>query len=169
MTLTIDLPPEMERTLQQHAAQSGQDVGDYVLQALKEKIARVRTFDEICAQSSQETAAMSTVPTKQPPATGPTESIEAKFQRLAAAWHQAVAHHSSTTVRNNHLAYQEIIGLGPAVVPLLLRDMEAKHTHWFYALRQITGANPIPPSAAGNIRQMVEAWLRWAKENGYRW
>ncbi len=37
---------------------------------------------------------------------------------------KAVAHHSSTTVRNNHPACQEIIGVGEAVVPLLLRDLE---------------------------------------------
>jgi hypothetical protein len=47
--------------------------------------------------------------------------------------------------------------------------MEENHTHWFHALRHITGANPIPPSSAGNIPQMVEAQLRWAKDNGYRW
>jgi hypothetical protein len=112
---------------------------------------------------------MSTVPTKQTPATPPLVSIKEEFQRLAAEWDKAVAYHSSTTVRNNHPAYQKIIGLGPAVVPLLLRDMEENHTHWFYALRQITGANPIPPSSAGNIPQMVEVWLRWARDNGYQW
>jgi hypothetical protein len=47
--------------------------------------------------------------------------------------------------------------------------MEQNQTHWFYALRQITGANPIPDSAAGRIPEMVSAWLRWAKANGYRW
>jgi hypothetical protein len=112
---------------------------------------------------------MSTIPTRQTSAAGPTESIEEKFQRLAAEWQKAVAHHSSTTLRNSHPAYQKIIGLGPAVVPPLLRDLERNHTHWFDALRQITGANPISPSSAGNIPQMVEAWLRWAKANGYRW
>jgi hypothetical protein len=47
--------------------------------------------------------------------------------------------------------------------------MEANHTHWFAALRQITGAEPVPESAAGNTLRTVEAWLQWAKENGYRW
>lgn len=97
------------------------------------------------------------------------ETVENRFRRLAATWHQAVAHHSSTTVRNNHPAYREITGLGPAVIPFLLRDLEANHTHWFRALREITGADPIPESAAGNIPQMVEAWLGWAKDHGYRW
>jgi hypothetical protein len=97
------------------------------------------------------------------------ETVEQRFRRLAAAWQAAVAYQSSTTLRNNHPAYQEIIALGPDVVPLLLRDLEENQTHWFAALREVTGANPIPESAAGNIPKMVEAWLRWAKDNGYRW
>lgn len=78
---------------------------------------------------------MASVPVQRSSATQPPESIEEKFKRLAAAWSQAVAHHSSTTLRNNHPAYQEIIRLGPKVVPLLLRDLEANHSHWFFALR----------------------------------
>jgi hypothetical protein len=97
----------------------------------------------------------------------PAETVEDRFRRLAAAWHKAVAHHSSTTIRNSHPAYQEIIGMGPPVVPLLLRDLEENQTHGFCALREITGANPIPVPAAGNITQMVNAWLQWARENGY--
>jgi hypothetical protein len=112
---------------------------------------------------------MASVPATQPPAPQPAETIEERFRRQAAAWHLAIAHHSSMTVRNNHPAYQEIVRMGPEVVPLLLRDLEENHTHWFTALRLITGANPIPESAAGNIPRMVEARLRWARDNGYRW
>jgi hypothetical protein len=96
-------------------------------------------------------------------------SVEERFRQLAAAWHDAVAHQSSTTLRNNHPAYRDIVRLGPEVVPLLLRDMQENHTHWFCALREITGAAPIPKSAAGNVPKMVEAWLSWAKDNGYQW
>ena len=109
------------------------------------------------------------VPVQHTSGSQPAEAVEQHFRRLADAWHKAVAHHSSTTIRNNHPAYQEIIALGPDVIPLLLRDMEQNETHWFHALRQITGANPIPESAAGNIPLMVEAWLRWAKDQGYQW
>jgi predicted DNA-binding antitoxin AbrB/MazE fold protein len=97
------------------------------------------------------------------------ESLEARFRQLKEAWERAVAHHSSTTIRNNHPAYREIIGLGPKVIPLLLRDLEENHTHWFCALREITGANPVPESAAGNIPKMAEAWLSWARDKGYQW
>ena len=98
----------------------------------------------------------------------PTETVEQRFRRLADAWDQATPYHSSTTIRNNHPAYREIIALGTAVVPLLLRDMEQNKTHWFGALREIVGANPIPESADGNVPKMIQAWLQWAKENGYR-
>jgi hypothetical protein len=98
-----------------------------------------------------------------------SETVEERFRRLAMAWNEAVAHHSSTSVRNNHPAYREIIGLGPDVIPLLLRDLEENQTHWFCALREITGASPIPESAAGDVPKMVETWLRWAKDNGYQW
>ena len=100
---------------------------------------------------------MASIPVKETAATPPPEPVEERFRHLAADWHEAVAHHSSTTVRNNHPAYQEIIRLGPAVMPLLLRDLEANHSHWFCALREITGADPIPESAAGNIPLMVDA------------
>ena len=97
------------------------------------------------------------------------ETIEQRFRFLADTWHDAVAYHSSSTVRNNHDAYREIIRLGPEVIPFLLRDLENNHTHWFCALREITGADPVPAAAAGNIPKLVEAWLGWAKEQGYKW
>jgi hypothetical protein len=112
---------------------------------------------------------MASIPARQPPLAEPAASIENRFHRLAAAWEEAPGHQSSMTAASHHPAYQEIIQLGPAVVPLLLRDLEKNDGHWFIALRQITGVNPIPPSAAGNIPEMVRAWLRWARENNYRW
>ena len=57
MSVTIDLPPELEKTVRQHAARSGQDVSAFVLQAVQEKIAKARTFDEICAPFAQAVAA----------------------------------------------------------------------------------------------------------------
>jgi hypothetical protein len=111
---------------------------------------------------------MASSPTEQHPA-APVEPLEATFQRLAATWHKAVAHHSSSRIRDNDPAYQEIIALGEAVVPLLLRDLKINRRHWFVALRSITGANPIPKEDAGNIPKMVDAWLRWGREHGYQW
>jgi hypothetical protein len=112
---------------------------------------------------------MSTVPTRQTPATGPTESIEEKLQRLAAVWQAETAYVSSSDDLVAHPAFQEIVGMGPAVIPLLLRELE-KHTgHWHRALRLITRTDPVPPADGGNIDKAAEAWLRWGKEQGYEW
>src|ERR1043166_2394654 len=104
---------------------------------------------------------MATVPVPQR-----AESVEERFTRLAAVWDQAVAHHSSSTIRNSHPAYQEIISMGWTVVPFLLRDLARQGTHWFWALKQITGADPVPSEDRGNMAQVTEAWLRWGKANG---
>ena len=30
----------------------------------------------------------------------------------------------------------------------------------------ITGENPVPPEAAGKVRQMADAWVEWGKLQG---
>jgi hypothetical protein len=112
---------------------------------------------------------MASIPVKHTPATPRPETLRERFQRLKTAWEEATGHLSSMKAASEHPAYQEIIHLGRAVVPLLLRDLEDNETHWFIALRVITGASPIKPSAAGNVPEMAASWLRWAKDNGYRW
>ncbi len=112
---------------------------------------------------------MAPVPATQPAPATPPETLEERFRRLTATWEKAVAIQSSSRVRENHPAYLEIIALGMPVVPLLLRDMERRETHWFSALHRITGADPVPPEDAGNIPRMVAAWLQWARARGYQW
>jgi hypothetical protein len=94
---------------------------------------------------------------------------EDEFLRLSAQWHKDTDHLSSTSKSNAHPAYLEIIALGQGVVPFLLRDLENNRAHWFKALEEITGAHPLSPSIAGQIPKMAQAWLSWAKENGYHW
>ena len=92
------------------------------------------------------------------------ENLEERFQRLADRWQQAVAHQSASSVRYGHPDYRAIIALGPAVVPLLLRDLETHRRHWFNALKALTGADPVPPADAGDFAAMAAAWRRWGQE-----
>lgn len=112
---------------------------------------------------------MASIPVKPAPAPQPTETVEERFRKLAALWHRETDYLSSMSEASRHPAYQEIISLGPEVVPLLLQDLEENHNHWFSALRAITGANPVPASDVGKVLRMVKAWLDWARSNGYRW
>lgn len=110
---------------------------------------------------------MASLPVSQPSVPAATETIEDRFLRLAAKWQQETAHHSSSSLRDNHPAYREIIGMGKAAIPLLLRDLEQNRRRWFAALKAITGADPVPPADAGKLSRMTEAWLQWGKENGW--
>lgn len=92
-----------------------------------------------------------------------------KFQSLAEAWRQDVRFTSSLTEMILRPAYQRIIGMGYTAVPFLLRELERKPDHWFWALTAITGADPVPPENRGNLKKMTEAWLKWGKEQGLTW
>lgn len=111
------------------------------------------------------------VPAEQTDENGPQPAkeldVERRFRELVAEWHAGVAHLSSTTARVQHPLYRAIIALGPAAVPLLLRELEQRPNHWFAALRSLTGTDPVASSDRGRIGPMTEAWIKWGKENGY--
>ena len=112
---------------------------------------------------------MASVPQVQTPATSPTETLEERFRRLEATWTQEVGYLSSSRALTSHAAFREIISLGQAVVPLMLRDLADRPRLWVWALPEITGADPVSPPDRGNIAKMSESWLRWGRANGYRW
>lgn len=60
MTVTINLPPDLEKTLRQQAARRGLEVSASVLDAVKEKIAKTRTLDEVCTPFAHAVAAADT-------------------------------------------------------------------------------------------------------------
>ncbi|HZO88141.1 MAG TPA: hypothetical protein VFB38_07350 [Chthonomonadaceae bacterium] len=100
----------------------------------------------------------------------PTPSdIGQKFTELAAVWRRETGPLSSLTAKAMHPAYQQIIGMGQAVIPLQLRELEQRPDHWFWALQSITGENPVPPTQRGRAKEMTQAWLQWGKEHGYTW
>jgi hypothetical protein len=103
------------------------------------------------------------------PQNGDSNALEQKFARLKKEWKTQRGPESSTTRLVMHPAYQKIIGMGPAVVPLLLRELENNLDNWFWALRAITEADPVPPEVRGDGAAMAQAWLKWGKEQGLRW
>jgi hypothetical protein len=112
---------------------------------------------------------MASIPLNQASATTPAETIEERFRRLEAKWATETGHLSSYTAITRHPAFREIVSLGEAVIPLMLRDLEQRPGPWVWALAEITGADPAPLGDAGKIAKMSEAWLCWGREHGYRW
>ena len=96
-----------------------------------------------------------------------SEEVREEFANLAAQWTQDVEGISSTVEMVKHPAYQRIVSMGEAVIPLLLEDLSQNPIYWLPALGQITQQNPVPPEQRGKIKQMSQAWLNWGKQEGY--
>jgi hypothetical protein len=95
------------------------------------------------------------------------EDLHDRFARLAAEWGRDTEHLSFMRDITAHPAYQQIIGLGPAALPLILGELKERGGHWFHALRAITRENPIPDEHRGKVRLMKEAWLNWGRQKHY--
>src|SRR3954447_15336403 len=95
------------------------------------------------------------------------DARKTKFRILVRQWKKETAHLSSAPRMARHPAYQEIIGMGQEVVPLLLAELKRKPDFWFAALRAITGEDPVPPESAGRIKEMARAWVEWGRSKGY--
>src|SRR5262245_30654734 len=84
-----------------------------------------------------------------------------RFHRLATEWKQKSRYLSNTAQMALLRPYQAIIGMGMPVVPLILEELQREPDQWFWALEAITEENPVPLEAAGNLRQMAQAWIEW--------
>lgn len=93
--------------------------------------------------------------------------LEWEFMRRALRWKAETFFHSSMSKKTHHPDYQRIIGMGPAVVPLLLRWLSHEPDFWFDALVAITGEQPVPIQHAGDVEAMACDWLEWGRAHGY--
>jgi len=90
-----------------------------------------------------------------------------RFHRLKDKWEVETAFLSSVSDIVMHPAYQQIIGMGPAAIPLILREMSIKKGQWFWALKSITNEDPVKPEHRGHVAEMSRLWLQWGKARGY--
>ena len=89
------------------------------------------------------------------------------FEQLADRWEKQTSVLSSPTRKALHPDYRAIIAMGERVVPLILRRMRRHGGHWFWALSEITGQNPVPATAHGTMSRIRTAWLKWGRIRGY--
>lgn len=94
----------------------------------------------------------------------PGDPDESRFMELAAKWQYDTAASSSITEMAIHPSYQQIIGMGRNALPFIFRELEKAPHHWFWALRAITGEDPVKPEHRGNLDAMTKDWLEWAEK-----
>ncbi|HIJ77643.1 MAG TPA: hypothetical protein HPP81_13150 [Deltaproteobacteria bacterium] len=95
-----------------------------------------------------------------------SESVQARFNRLAEEWKAEVSFVPSTLDMVLLPSYQKIIGMGWGAVPFILRELKEQPHHWFWALEAITGIDPTSPEDAGRISRQAEAWIAWGYQKG---
>jgi hypothetical protein len=103
-----------------------------------------------------------------PVALGSASGLSQRFQVLADQWRRETRHLSLMSDIVLNTAYQQIIGMGKPAIALILQDLKQQPDHWFWALRSITGENPVQVDDRGRLPQMAEAWLVWGRANGYQ-
>lgn len=92
--------------------------------------------------------------------------LRERFEQLRDEWKAQSQHLSNTAQIAMLWSYQQIIGMGTPVVPLILAELRRETDHWFWALEAISGENPVPPEAAGKVEQTAKAWLDWGRGKG---
>lgn len=95
-----------------------------------------------------------------------TPDVGTRFARLAADWKARSRHMSNVAQMAMLRPYQQIIGLGPAALPLLLGELAREPDQWFWALEAISGEDPVPAEANGRVAEMARAWLDWGRGRG---
>jgi hypothetical protein len=88
-----------------------------------------------------------------------------QFNELVEKWREETRHLSSLTDIVLNFNYQRIIGMGPAALPFIFEELSTNGGHWFWALRAITGEDPVPPQDRGNIPNMKNAWIEWCRKH----
>jgi len=90
---------------------------------------------------------------------------ELRFRILAEKWKEQSRFFSFAQDRFRSEVYEEILKMGPDVLPFIVRDLEQSPGWWFHALKTLSGENPVPKEHQGNIHLMTQDWLQWAKRH----
>jgi hypothetical protein len=93
-------------------------------------------------------------------------ALVSQFHALTREWQSATRFLSTPSAASEHPAYRAIVALGPSVVPLILAELSVSPEPWFAALRELTGADPVPPADRGHPRAAADDWLAWGRACG---
>lgn len=93
-------------------------------------------------------------------------ALDRTFQTLSAEWRAATRFAAAPSAAAEHPAYRAVIDLGPDVVPLIFASLTDVPDPWFAALRELTGADPVPPADRGRPAAAAGHWLAWGRARG---
>ncbi len=93
------------------------------------------------------------------------DEVKTKFKEFTKAWKKETGGMSSPSSIWMNRNYQKIIGLGPEVIPLILKELAREHDDWFYALEMLVDDKDNPVTEEMGFNDSVAAWLKWGKDS----
>ena len=100
----------------------------------------------------------------------PMNGARATCTQLSEQWSRERRFLSSTTEMVAPPPPRPLAEMGWSALPLIFEQMRLKEDdpgHWYLALSEITGADPVAEADYGYMDRIASAWLGWADENGY--
>jgi hypothetical protein len=85
------------------------------------------------------------------------------FDQAYQQWLQDSAFDSLPDQMKAHESYQAIVALGDRAIPVIAAELRKSPGFLFIALEDITGEDPVPEEAQGNLRATIDAWLTWLR------
>lgn len=86
-----------------------------------------------------------------------------EFDENYEAWLQDCALDSFPHQMKAHASYHSIVTLGERAIPIIAAKLRQEPSFLFLALEDITGEDPVPEDAQGNLRATIDAWLTWLR------
>jgi len=94
-------------------------------------------------------------------------AVQRKFRPLARRWLSETKYCATIEERTRHPAFEAIVKMGEAAIPLVLRELQERPEHWFWVLAEITKENAATDATRGNVESIRDAWLEWGRAKGY--
>lgn len=115
------------------------------------------TFGTSCADFSYHIIVLSFAPKK----SLSREALIERFKTLADQWEQETLFISSADDMIANQSYQDIIKLGPDIIPILIDDMIKTQRPWFHVLCALTKENPVNEEHRGILNEIINDWIKW--------
>lgn len=85
----------------------------------------------------------------------------ARFHRLLDQWRAQTIFSSFIEEKVKHPAFRQIVNIGEAATPWIIKEISVRPSLLYLALQMITGENPVPLHARGDTRAAIDAWIGW--------
>ncbi|HWF67857.1 MAG TPA: hypothetical protein VN670_11150, partial [Acidobacteriaceae bacterium] len=92
-------------------------------------------------------------------------TVEETFKALSKSWRRHIR--GKSIINYSHPAYFQILAMGWAAVPFLLKEVAQGAGTWYIALQYITREMPEAPEMRGDASAIRQAWISWGLRNGY--